>query len=51
MINEGKKVLMIAGDTFRAGAYEQLKEWADKTVVYLLVIKKVMILPVLFMMD
>ncbi|MBR3897941.1 MAG: signal recognition particle-docking protein FtsY [Bacilli bacterium] len=27
---EGKKVLMIAGDTFRAGATEQLKEWADK---------------------
>ncbi len=28
--NEGKKVLMIAGDTFRAGAVEQLKEWADR---------------------
>ena len=28
--NEGKKVLMIAGDTFRAGATEQLKEWAEK---------------------
>ena len=27
----GKKVMMIAGDTFRAGAVEQLKEWADKT--------------------
>ena len=27
---EGKKVLMIAGDTFRAGATEQLKEWSDK---------------------
>lgn len=26
--NEGKKVLMIAGDTFRAGAVEQIKEWA-----------------------
>ena len=25
---EGKKVLMVAGDTFRAGATEQLKEWA-----------------------
>ena len=29
--NEGKKVMMIAGDTFRAGAVEQLKEWASKT--------------------
>ncbi len=28
---EGKKVMLIAGDTFRAGAVEQLKEWADKT--------------------
>ncbi len=27
---EGKKTLLIAGDTFRAGAYEQLKIWADK---------------------
>ena len=27
----GKKVMMIAGDTFRAGAVEQLKEWAEKT--------------------
>ena len=27
----GKKVMMIAGDTFRAGAVEQLKEWANKT--------------------
>lgn len=29
--NEGKKVLMIAGDTFRAGAIEQIKEWGDRT--------------------
>lgn len=29
--NEGKKVMLIAGDTFRAGAVEQLKEWAEKT--------------------
>lgn len=28
--NEGKKVLMVAGDTFRAGATEQLKEWSDR---------------------
>ena len=27
---EGKKVLMVAGDTFRAGAIEQLDEWAKK---------------------
>lgn len=29
--DEGKKVLMIAGDTFRAGATKQLEEWAVKT--------------------
>lgn len=27
---EGKKVLMVAGDTFRAGATEQLREWASR---------------------
>ncbi len=30
---EGKKVLLIAGDTFRAGATEQLIEWANKVEV------------------
>ena len=29
--DEGKKVMMIAGDTFRAGATKQLEEWAEKT--------------------
>lgn len=28
--NEGKRVLMIAGDTFRAGAIEQIEEWANR---------------------
>jgi len=28
---EGKKVMLIAGDTFRAGAVEQIIEWADRT--------------------
>jgi len=28
---EGKSIMMIAGDTFRAGAVPQLKEWAEKT--------------------
>ncbi len=28
---EGKRVMMIAADTFRAGAVEQLEIWADKT--------------------
>lgn len=27
---EGKKVMMIAGDTFRAAAVQQLEEWADR---------------------
>lgn len=28
---EGKKVMLIAGDTFRAGAVPQLREWAERT--------------------
>lgn len=28
--SEGKKVMMAAGDTFRAGAIDQLKIWADR---------------------
>ena len=28
---QGKKVMLIAGDTFRAGAVEQLKIWAERT--------------------
>jgi len=30
IIDDGKKVVLIAGDTFRAGAIEQLKEWGNK---------------------
>ncbi len=30
MKEKGKKVLLVAGDTFRAGAVEQLKEWSEK---------------------
>ena len=29
--SEGKSVLMVAGDTFRAGAVEQIKEWGSRT--------------------
>ena len=29
--DEGKKVLLVAGDTFRAGAVEQLREWGNRT--------------------
>lgn len=28
--NDGKKIMLIAGDTFRAGAVNQLNEWAKK---------------------
>lgn len=31
--NKGKKVLLVAGDTFRAGAVEQLTFWAEKVGV------------------
>ena len=30
MKNEGKKVMLVAGDTFRAGAVEQLEVWANR---------------------
>lgn len=30
LMKEGKKVLIAAGDTFRAGAFEQLKIWGDR---------------------
>ena len=30
MKNEGKKVMLVAGDTFRAGAIEQIVEWGKK---------------------
>ncbi len=30
-INEGKKVMLVAGDTFRAGAVDQLNIWATRT--------------------
>jgi fused signal recognition particle receptor len=36
---EGKKVLLAAGDTFRAGAVDQLEEWANRVSVDI-VIKK-----------
>ncbi|MCF1782995.1 signal recognition particle-docking protein FtsY [Lactobacillus mulieris] len=29
--NQGKKVVLVAADTFRAGAVEQLKEWGKRT--------------------
>lgn len=31
MIDDKKRVLLVAGDTFRAGAIEQLKIWADRS--------------------
>lgn len=30
-VKDGKKVLIVAGDTFRAGAVEQLEEWAKRS--------------------
>lgn len=32
--NEGKKVMLVAGDTFRAGAVEQIVEWGNRTESY-----------------
>ncbi len=33
MKSEGKKVLLVGADTFRAGAVEQLKEWSERSRV------------------
>ena len=33
-VKDGKKVLLVAADTFRAGAYQQLKEWSERTGAY-----------------
>ena len=33
MKDEGKKVLLVGADTFRAGAVEQLREWSEKVGV------------------
>ena len=30
LVNEGKKVLLVAGDTFRAAAADQLEIWAER---------------------
>lgn len=30
LINDGKKVMLVAGDTFRAGAREQIEEWGSR---------------------
>ena len=32
--NKGKRVMLVAGDTFRAGAIEQLEEWGNRTNTY-----------------
>ena len=34
--NEGKKVMLVAGDTFRAGAVEQIIEWGNTTDCYVM---------------
>ena len=34
LVNDNKKVMLVAGDTFRAGAIEQLHEWGKKTNCY-----------------
>jgi len=38
--NQGKKVLLVAGDTFRAGAVEQLQAWANRINVDIVVGKE-----------
>ena len=39
-VKENKKVLLVAGDTFRAGAVEQLKKWAERLKVEIVLPKK-----------
>ncbi|WP_425380166.1 signal recognition particle-docking protein FtsY [Spiroplasma endosymbiont of Stenodema calcarata] len=33
LLDQGKKILLVAGDTFRAGAVEQLNQWATRLKV------------------
>lgn len=35
--NEGKKIMLVAADTFRAGATEQLEEWGKRVAVKVIV--------------
>ena len=35
LVNEGKKVLLVAGDTFRAAAADQLQVWAERSGAYI----------------
>ncbi|MGL4948256.1 MAG: signal recognition particle-docking protein FtsY [Mycoplasma sp.] len=39
-VNQNKKVLLVAGDTFRAGAVEQLKKWSTQLGVDIVTPKK-----------
>ena len=48
---EGKKVMLAAGDTFRAGAIEQLKIWGERVGVEVMSQKKVRIPQRLCMMP
>ncbi len=36
LVNEGKKVLLVAGDTFRAGAIEQIIEWGKRVNAFVI---------------
>ena len=49
LINKGCKVSLIAGDTYRAAAIEQLKIWAEKLDVILYTIEKLLIHHQLFL--
>ena len=49
--NEGKKVLIAAGDTFRAGAIEQLHEWGKRIDVKVVSKELEVILQVLSLMQ
>ena len=50
MKQEGKKVLLVAGDTFRAGAISQLQEWSERVGVIFMEQNREVIQQVLFMM-
>ena len=49
ILKENKRVLLVAGDTFRAGAIEQLREWDNRLNVEV-VFRENSDQPVLFMM-
>ena len=49
--NNGKKVVLAAADTFRAAAADQLKEWANRANVDIVMPERKVLIPVAVLYD